>query len=115
LGLWICGADGFAGADARPQRGHLLTPIDRNAQALAPEAIGRGRFLADLGVRIREDEADVEVGMLLADNRTMSNLVFPMVRDWLEANDEEELRTRGQKQETLCLASEVATPGAGLH
>ena len=39
----------------------------KDAQALTPEAVSRGRLLADLGVRIGEDEADVEVRILLSD------------------------------------------------
>ena len=47
----------------------------KDTQALAPKAISRGRFLADLGVRIGEDEADVEVRILLA-NEPVLDPVF---------------------------------------
>ena len=39
----------------------------RDAQPLAPEAVSRGRLLADLGVRVAEHDADVEVRILLTD------------------------------------------------
>lgn len=53
-----------------------------------------------VSIRLDDDTRDRLRRIALRDNRTMSNLVFLIVRDWLEENDTEDVSDSGEKKKT---------------